>query len=149
MFMKKIFFLLILLAFAITCRAQQKYEIDFSNPENVVNAIFYAANTKDYAVLLCITDPFDESDVDIKRLREVPKLAELIKGVSTKEMIDLVKDFIITFSNGKITGPAIFETHENDLYAEIPVLISTPIGEQISEKITLIERYGNWYLLSF
>ena len=146
--MRKLLLLLILIT-SLNIFAQ--YKIDFKKPESVVNAIFYAAQTKDYSILQCLCDPFGKGDGDTKRLCSLSKIAEQIKNYGGNEKIKkMLSEFSRVFEAGSISGQITFSEYEGGKLANVPIIINHPRGNKRSdETLTLVQRYGNWYLFGF
>lgn len=152
--MKKL--VLILTAFLLTSLllvAQEKksYEIDFTDPKSVVNAIFYAAQTKEFSIMQCLCDPYGEGDGDTKRLCSISQIAKQIEDYggseNTKKGLD---EFVNMFESGRISGQIIYSENEGEKYSKVPFLFNHPGGDRRSdETMILVKRHGNWYLSSF
>ncbi len=104
-----------------------------ASPEGVVNAVFTAARTTDFASLANLCDPTGENDKDTRLVCEL---------ATDSEFRDR---FVEYFSQGKITGDAQISDDGNS--AEVPVLLG-PDGDK-EELMKLIKRDGKWYLSSF
>jgi len=130
---------------------QKKYKIDFTDPESVVNAIFYSAQTKDYSILQCICDPLGKGDGDTKRLCSISKLAEQVKSYGGSEKTrQILDEFVSTFELGRVNGQVTFIEFEGEKIAKVPFLFNHPGGEKRSnETMNLVQRFGNWYISSF
>ncbi len=152
--MKKIIFILTILVstfWVAVAQDKKSYEIDFTNPKSVVNAIFYAAQTKDFAIMQCLCDPYGRGDGDTKRLCAIPKIVKLMEDSDgagqTKEKID---EFVTAFKVGRINGEVSYKEYKETLYAKVPFWFNHPSGASRSdETMNLVKRYGNWYLSSF
>ena len=127
------------------------YTLDYTNPESVVNAMFYAAQTKDYAILQCLCDPFGDGDGDVKQLCSISQVAEQIeKYGGSAESKATVDEFVSMFTTGRITGQVTFSKGGGEEFAHVPVYINHPGGPSRSdENIKLVKRYGNWYWFGF
>ncbi len=152
--MKQITLILALFACTlITAIAQEKssFEIDFTNPKSVVEAIFYAAKTKDFAILQCLCDPYEEGDGDVKEICSVSTLANKANADGKNENIEKSLDqFARVFGPGRINGEVTYEKFRGTPYANVPFHFNHPGGESRSnESMKLVKRYGNWYLSSF
>jgi hypothetical protein len=127
------------------------YEIDFKDPQSVVNAIFYAAQTRDFAVLRCLCDPYGKADGDTKELCSISQVAEQIEDYGGSENTKKILDgFVATFESGRISGQVTYEDYEVTQFAKVPFLFNHPGGEnRRDETMKLVKRHGNWYLSSF
>ncbi len=105
--------------------------VDFTDPVSVLQAVFAAAQTEDFAVLSSLCDPRGENDDD----------TALICAI-TADHPD--KDsFVEYFAQAKVTGDAAIDGDR----AEIPFLFG-PDGDQ-EETMGLVQRDGKWYLFDF
>jgi hypothetical protein len=102
-------------------------------PEMVVQTIFDAAQSGDFAPLKDLCDPLGENDDD----------TQMICEVATDETHRA--SFVKWFTKGKVTGDA--EISPDGSGAEVPFLFG-PDGDQ-AETMVLINRDGVWYLLEF
>jgi hypothetical protein len=130
---------------------KKSYSIDFADPKSVVNAIFYAAQTKDFGVLQCLCDPYGQGDGDTKGLCSISQVAKQIEDYggseNTKKGLD---EFVKMFESGRISGQVTYEDYEGTQYANVPFLFNHPGGASRSdETMKLVKRHGNWYLSSF
>jgi len=130
---------------------KKSYDIDFADPKSVVNAIFYAAQTKDFGILQCLCDPYGQGDGDTKDICSISQVAKQIEGyggsVNTKKELD---DFVKMFKSGKISGQVTYEYYKETQYAKVPFLFNHPLGASRSdETMNLVKRHGNWYLSGF
>ena len=147
--MKKLFLVIaLLLSFNVFSFSQTNsdYVIDFTNPESVVNAIFYAAQSHDFAILQGLCDPFGEGDGNTERICLVSDVADgTFEGDYDPEEI-LIK-FVDMLENCYIHGNVTYELDSFDGSQKASVPFSCPgRGE---ETMNLVNRYGNWYLFSF
>lgn len=102
-----------------------------NSPEAVVQAIFDAAKTQDFATLPGLCDPLGQNDED----------TALICAITAQHP---QKDaFVQIFAPGKISGKAIVKDNQ----AQVPFLFG-PAGDK-EETMDLILRDGQWYLLGF
>jgi len=151
--MKKhsIFILFIIISFQSLYGQDKKYEIDFTDPESVVNAVFYAAQTKDYSILQCLCDPFGDGDGDTKSLCSISKMAEQVNSYGGNEKTkQMLSEFVGMFEVGRVSGQITFSEFEGVKFAEVPFLFNHPGGEKRSdETMNLVQRFGNWYISSF
>ena len=149
--------LLILTVFFITNfkaigQNEKVYEIDFTDPESVVNAIFYAAQTKDFAILQCLCDPYEQGDGDTKGLCSIPNVEKSNEYFDDSMMTknNLEQLFVQMFESGKINNKVTYEAYEGKDYAKVPFYFNVPNEQKsINETMMLVNRYGNWYLYSF
>ena len=124
---------------SLTAVGQDKksYDIDFTNPESVVNAILYAAQTENFGILQCLCDPYGQGDGDTKRLCDysyseetknpLDKFFEMIEQGANEAAID-------SLLNGQVT----YEKHKESEYANVPLF-----------DVQLVKRHGNRYLFQF
>ena len=112
------------------------YDIDFTSPESVVNAIFYAAQTEDFTILQYLCPPIaDYSDGDVK------DLCSLSEMDNDQEMVD---GFVAAFKDGYINGPVTYRDYQGYQLAEVPFVFGPR-----DEKMSLVKLNGNWYLSGF
>jgi len=102
-----------------------------SDPVAVVEALFTAARSGDFAPLTELCDPAGEGDGDT---RQICALGRDSRGASR---------FVEAFRNGRVTGPA----RPRGDRASVPILFGAA-GDR-PETIELVRRSGRWYLLSF
>jgi hypothetical protein len=107
------------------------FTIDQSNPESVVNAVFYGAKTGEFSVLEGMCDPKGEGDGDTRRICNVANMDQKFKD-----------EFVKYFKDGKISGSAVI----NGNNAQVPILFGP--GGRMDETFNLIQRDGKWYLYS-
>jgi hypothetical protein len=138
---------------SLTVAGQNKkaFEIDFTDPKSVVNAIFYAAQTNDFSIMQCLCDSFGEGDSDTKRLCSISQIAKQIKDYggseNTKKGLD---EFVKIFELGRISGQVTYEEYKGTQYANVPFLFNhSGVKSRSDESMKLVKRYGNWYLSSF
>ncbi len=129
----------------------QSYEIDFKDPQSVVNAIFYAAQARDFAILCCLCDPYGKADGDTKGLCSISQIAQQIQvyggSENTRKLLD---GFVAMFESGRISGQVTYEDNEGTQFAKVPFIFNHPDGASRSdETMGLVKRHGNWYLSSF
>ena len=105
-------------------------EVDFSDPASVMEAVFTAAQTGDFALLSGLCDPLGENDGDTTSICAI-----------TTDHPDR-DSFVAFFASGKVTDVAI-----SDDRAEVSFLFG-PDGNK-EETMVMVERDGRWYLLSF
>ena len=117
----------------------QTFTLNSKTPENVVNAIFYAARTQDFQILGELCDPEGEGDDDSKSLCALGR-NEIHQG---SEHQITRENFVEVFKNGKISGV----TTKRDGGAKVPILFG-PDGDK-EETMKLFKRDGKWYLYSF
>jgi hypothetical protein len=129
----------------------QPYEIDFKNPESVLNAVFYVTKTKDYGILQCLGDPMQKSNGNVKRICSIPYIIDLMNESSdNSDLNKFLDEFFSIFETGRISGQTIYEKTEGIEYANVPFLKSnSEVVEQNIKSMKLVKRYGNWYLYSF
>jgi hypothetical protein len=108
-------------------------DVDFTDPASVLQAVFDAAQSGDFAALQNLCDPLGENDSD------------------TQMICDLATDnterasFVEFFEKAQINGDAQISLDGSE--AEVPFLFG-PDGQE-EETMKLINRDGNWYLSSF
>lgn len=130
--MKKLVTLSIFLTIAVFWSHAQTYSLDFKDPKNLVNAIFYAARTGDIDVLNNLPDPLLENDDYTESI-----------CLMDEENID---DFMVYFKNGK-AGEVSYYSENNANFAKVAVSgINVP--EKVFTAIVLVKRYENWFLFS-
>jgi len=130
---------------------KKNYKIIFTDPASVVNAIFYAAQTRDFAIMQCLNDPYGESDGDVNGLCSISNIAKQIKEDGENENIKKgLDEFVKYFESGRITGEITYSEVDGIEYAEVPFWFNHPGGESRSNEVMkLVNRYGNWYLSGF
>jgi tetratricopeptide (TPR) repeat protein len=104
-----------------------------TSPESVVQAVFDAATSGDFASLQALCDPLGENDGD----------TQMICDLATDEANR--DEFVQYFAAGKINGDAM--TSPDGEKAEVPFLFG-PDGTS-DETMELINRDGQWYLFGF
>ena len=104
-----------------------------TSPESVVQAIFDAAKSGDFAPLKALCDPLGENDGD----------TQMICDTATDDTNR--EEFVEYFATGKTSGNAKISP-EGDK-AEVPFLFG-PDGDS-EETMGLINREGQWYLFGF
>jgi hypothetical protein len=138
-------------SFMAVGQSKKSYDIDFTDPKSVVNAIFYAAQAKDYGILQCLCDPYGQGDGDTKGLCSISQVAKQIEDYggsdNTKKSLE---EFVKMFESGRISGQVTLEDFEGTKYAKVPFLFNHPSGASRSdETMNLVKRHGNWYLSGF
>ncbi len=135
----------------IQAQPSKAFDIDFKDPKSVVNAIFYAAQTKDFEVLQCLCDPFSKNDGDTRSLCSMSSLlAQTSEFGGNSATHQAINQFVQMFELGRLSGPITYEEIEGIKYANVPFLFNHPGGENRSnESMKLVNRYGNWYFSSF
>jgi hypothetical protein len=111
--------------------APEAQSVDFTDPASVLEAVFTAAQTEDFAVLSGLCDPQGENDDD------TALICAITAGHPDKD------SFVQYFALAKIAGEAAVEGDR----AEVPFLFG-PEGDQ-EETMGLILRDGKWYLSGF
>lgn len=104
-----------------------------TSPEEVVQAMFDAARSGDFAALGDLCDPLGEND------RDTQLICEAATDDTNRE--EIVK----FFAKGKISGDTQISPNGNE--AQVPILFG-PDGDS-EETLNLIKRDGRWYLLGF
>lgn len=102
-------------------------------PESVVQAIFDAANSGDFASLKDLCDPLGENDGD----------TQMICDLATDETNQ--EEFVQYFAAGKISGDT--QISPDGAQTAVPFLFG-PDGDS-EETMVLINRDGQWYLFGF
>lgn len=102
-----------------------------NTPENLVNAIFKAANDKNFEVLTNLCDPTGDGDT------------RMICSVEYSEQ-SVQDEFCNFFKDGYISGDVIYEDENN---ASVPIMFG--VGGNTSENMKVIKRKDKWFLLSF
>lgn len=133
-----------LLAYPALATAVNKpypYDLRTQDPESVLNAVFYAARTGDLAILSVLCDPKGENDNDTKGI------CALGTPAGDRKIKPL---FLKAFAGGKTIGKPEFGRVNDIVLVDIPFEFTSPKDSQlVQEKMTLVQRYGNWYLSSF
>lgn len=145
--------LIVMISFGLTVTGQNKksYHIDFTNPKSVVNAIFYAAQTKDFAVMQQLCDPNGQGDGDTQKLCAISQIAKQVgddddNGDNQKKLDEFVK----MFRSARINGTISYNDREGTQYARVPFLFNPSEREsRNSETMELVKRNGKWYLSNF
>ncbi len=104
-----------------------------ASPESVVQTIFDAARSGDFAVLDGLCDPLGENDGDTQMI------CDLAGDDANRD------EFVQFFATGEIGGDAVISPDGNR--AEVPFIFG-PDGNS-EETMELINREGQWYLYSF
>jgi tetratricopeptide (TPR) repeat protein len=104
-----------------------------TSPESVVQAIFDAATSGDFAPLKTLCDPLGGNDDD----------TQIICDLATDDTHQ--KEFVEYFAKGKVNGVA--EISPDSTKAAVPILFG-PDGDD-EETMELINRDGQWYLFGF
>lgn len=138
-------------SFIQTEQETKQDQVDFTNPESVVNAIFDAAREQDFTILSLLCDPEGEGDGDVKQICSVTGLAEEVqKNPADKNLKRDLEDFVSVFKKGKITGETTYKTFKDIEYASVPFCFDHPGGDDRSnETMELVKRMDKWYLYSF
>ena len=111
----------------------QDFVLDQTDPESVVEAMFYAAKYSDFDVLCDLCTPNSDSDTrQICNLCFDPSDHELKKG------------FIIAFRSAKITQVQIQSSDR----ARVEFVFGPP-GERMIEYMKLVKLRDKWYLNGF
>jgi hypothetical protein len=131
------------------CSAQSLYEVDFRDPASVLGAVFHAAREGDFNILRGLCDPLGQGDGDTQRLCEVGQHAErLAQGSEDKASAEAVLQFTEAFRDARVTGkPVITPAGEGGRMAQVDFVFGP--GGARKEQMSLVERYGNWYLAGF
>ena len=100
-----------------------------NDPVKVVEAVFEAARTEDYSILITLCDPLGENDDPTSNMCNVANAP-----------IERKNEFIEYFSKGKVVGEVEIEGNT----ASVPIRFG-PKGE-LDEVFVLVLRNGLWYL---
>jgi hypothetical protein len=106
---------------------------DFALPEEVVQAVFDAAQSGDFAALAYLCDPLGENDGDTQMICDAAT-----DDTNREEIVQF-------FAKGRITGDTQMGPNDNE--AQVPFLFG-PDGDS-EETMVLIMRNGRWYLFGF
>ncbi len=121
-------------AYILTIASDAPIEVaPITSPESVVQAIFDAAQSGDFAPLKELCDPLGENDGD----------TQMICDMATHDTNQ--EEFVQYFATGKISGQASISPQGDR--AEVPFLFG-PDGDR-EETMELINRDGQWYLFGF
>jgi hypothetical protein len=104
-----------------------------TSPESIVQAVFDAAKSSDFASLEDLCDPLGENDEDTQMI------CDIAADDTNRE------EFVQVFAAGKVNDTAEFSPDGTE--AAVPFLLG-PDGDS-EETMKLINRDGQWYLLSF
>ncbi len=111
----------------IQAQTSKAFVIDFKDPKSVVNAIFYAAQTKDFEVLQCLCDPFGENDGDTRSLCSISNLFAQSSEYGGNESTELaINQFTQMFQTGRISGQITFEESDGLKYANVTYIYNHP-----------------------
>lgn len=120
------------------------YDLDRKDPESVVGAVFYAAQSDDYAILEDLAAP--KGDGDTRRLAALAKLHS--RAPNAPETLKKIKAFKHFFEKGQLTGEVQYwSTEDGTRMAQVGFLFG-PDGQK-NECMQLVERKKHWYLFSF
>ena len=114
-------------------------EFDYGKPEQIVEAIIYAAKNKNFDVLYNLCDPQEKGDIESLCLC---KLSSKYKSeyADNQNCDDITKqNFISLFKNAK--NP---KTIENDgMYATVEYEV-----ENLDVKMEMVKRKNRWYIFT-
>ncbi|MBN4051879.1 hypothetical protein JYT53_00090 [Cytophagaceae bacterium AH-315-L13] len=130
----------------------KQYELNFKKAENVVSAIFYSAQKRDFNIMSLLQDPLGECDSDIIGLCSISSVAKQVADYGGNQQSQkAINEFVNMFQNGRITGKVTINTSSvGNIIATVPFYFNSGQGEDRNfEEMKLIQRYGNWYLYSF
>lgn len=153
--MKNLFLVFVLISVNAGLFAQTKnveYKLNQTDPNNVVNAIFYSARTGDYYLLENLCDPIGKGDGDTKRICALTNLKKQADQYGeTADMKKTFEDFINNFKLASTFGQVTYETSDSgNEIAKVSFMFNHPGGEsRSSEVMNLVKRDGKWYLYSF
>ena len=144
-------YILYLSCYGIPAQDNSVYTIDYKDPSSVVNAIFYAAKSRNYSILSGLCDPQGKNDKDTRWICSIYYKSTQMEPMEVAETnIEMIKQFVRLFEKGFINGKISFEKDEegNEL-SLVPIWINHPGGESRSnETMVLIKRESRWYLFS-
>lgn len=126
--------------------AQDAYTVDFTNPKSVVEALFYAARTKNFSVLQNLCDPLGESDGDCRQICALPELAQKMDDPKAQEWVD---GFVQAFEAAHVEGEIQYRKTDSGEVAEVVFEFTQGNPKRTHETMRLVKRNTNWYLLSF
>lgn len=144
--MRYLFLLFVLVLPLGKTMAQDTYTVDFTDPNSVVNALFYAARTKNFSVLQTLCDPLGESDGDCKQICALPAMAQQTDDAKAQE---LVKGFVQAFESAHQEGEVRYRQTDYGEWAEVMFEFNQGDPKRNHETLRLVKRNKNWYLLSF
>lgn len=127
---KSLFF--IFLSIVTFCPCAQSADKFHDNPVSVVQAIFNAAKTGNYAQLASLCDPSQKGDGDTKMLCSMNEQASEVK-----------REFREQFKKGRVIGKAQIT---GDV-ARVKIKFGAD-GKQ-DEEFRLLRIEGKWYLISY
>lgn len=116
----------------------------FQSPESVVEELFRAANEQDFNELGTICDPENQNDGDTECLCSLGENYSRDRGC--RENIS-TREFTEAFRDGRLEGEVIYSGDGSNGKAVVPFRFG-PKGDR-KEEMHVIQRDGNWYLLSF
>ena len=115
--------------------ADEPTVVDKTNPVAVVEAIFTAARTGEFAPLAELCDRLGQNDGDTRRI--------CILGDPDLPADRFREEFKTYFAKGRVNGEAVITGDS----AKVPFLFG-PDGTK-REEMNLVKRGGKWYLKSF
>jgi hypothetical protein len=110
-----------------------EYKLDFTNPISVVNALIFAAKTKNIELASLVFDPFAQSGQMTKN--------KTLYLTMDKKRIDQLYEIRDSFINGKFIITGFGDT------GYVPMWLKTP-SEERQETVHFRKRFGNWYISS-
>lgn len=111
-----------------------KYKLDYTNPISVVNGLIEASKNKDLELNFLVFDPFIRGD-----LYEFRMLYFTNDQNGINSLLDI--------RNSYVNGAAVFS--QDGRTATVPMWYKSSVRKEYQEQIELINRFGNWYILSF
>lgn len=144
--MRSFLFLLVMAFPFAKTMAQDTYTVDFTDPGSVVNALLYAARTKNFTVLQNLCDPLGQSDGDC---RQICALSESAQKPGDPKVQGPANEFVQTFEAAHVEGETRYLKTEEGEFAEVLFEFTQGNPKRNHETLRLIKRNGNWYLLSF
>jgi hypothetical protein len=112
------------------------YELDFTNPISVVNGLIFAAKTKNVELWSIVFDPLSTS------FKSEMYTNRMVYYTKDRKIIEDAYDFRNSFINGEVTFS------KNGDRAYVPIWHSRKV-EGFQNKISLENRFGNWYISGF
>ncbi len=122
---------ILVIAFS-SCSSSKQQESNQASPEQVVELLFKAAQSRDFSILKNLCDPEGKNDGDTKRLCNLES-----------ESNEWQQQFVAFFSQGEITGQPIIKGNEAQ--------VNFKFGDKqsVSETMHLVKHGDKWFLSSF
>ena len=112
------------------------FKLDFTNPISVVNGLIFAAKTKNVELWSIVFDPLSTPS------KNEMYTNRMVYYTKDRKIIEDAYDFRNSFINGEV------KFSENGDRAYVPIWHSRK-GEGFQNKISLENRFGNWYISGF